>query len=537
MHLRRFIHRAAATLWLWPQAACFDPEGAASGDTTTTPADTTGTETSVGPTTSTTDPTLDPTTSTAATQGTDTTSGSTSTESTGECVGEGCPCVVDGDCDRGLVCRDDSCQPLVCGDGLIEGPEQCDDTNRRDVDGCDADCTHTEILDIEVAYTRTCALIEGGLVRCWGLNDSGQLGYGNTDQIGDDETPADAGDVMLPGPAEQLTTGDQHNCVLVEGGDVICWGAGFSGQLGYANTNSIGDDEFPSTLPAVDVGAVNLQVVAGGSQSCSLGMAGTVRCWGAGFNGQLGYGNFNSIGDDESPSTAGTVPVGAAVIDVCAGIGHTCAVLSNGNAKCWGNGFAGQLGYGNTNTIGDDETPSTQPPLDFVEDAVAISCGLQHSCALFEGGAVRCWGDNSQGQLGQGNLLNLGDDETVTTVTPIPLAGVAVSITSGDNHNCVRLDDGTIRCWGANSRGQLGLGSIAPIGDDELPDTIGVVEVGAPVLAVDAGGDNTCVIFEDHRLRCWGWNDYGQNGYGHTMTLGDDELPSAIPDVPLLVAL
>lgn len=528
-----------AALTLLAAGACFNPDRPAGGD------DTTGDSTSsatTAPTTSATSPTTtatgDPTTDETETSLTTDPSTETSADSsdTGECTSEGCYCIADNMCDRGLVCRDDTCQAVVCGDGEIEGAEQCEDGNRTTGDGCDDDCSYTEILDIQVAYTRTCALIEGGRVRCWGLNGQGQLGYGNLDQIGDDETPADAGDVMLPGPAAQLTTGDTHNCVLTDAGDVICWGGNNSGQLGYGNTNPIGDDEFPSTLDPVSVGAVNLQVAAGGSQSCSLGMAGTARCWGDAFSGQLGYGNTNAIGDNELPSVAGSVPVGAALTELCAGIGHTCAVLSNGDVKCWGTAFSGQLGYGNMNQIGDDETPNTQPPLVFEVDAEHVACGLQHSCALFEDGSVRCWGANGQGQLGQGNVVQIGDDEAATTVTAISLGGSPVAISAGDNHTCVRFEDGTVRCWGANDQGQLGQGSILYIGDDELPDVAPVIDTGGTVVRIDAGGNNTCVIYDDQRVRCWGWNDFGQNGYGHQMPLGDDELPTDIPDLPLLVA-
>jgi cysteine-rich repeat protein len=538
----RAVPRAAAAITLLA-SACFNPDrpaaseddtGSTSDPTTETSTDTPTTSNTNPTTTATTEPSTDPTTETSMT--TDPTEESVDSSSTGDCDTEGCPCIADNMCGKGLVCRDDACAPLVCGDGLIESTEVCDDSNKTTGDGCDDDCTLTEILDIQVAYTRTCALIEGGRVRCWGLGNQGQLGYGNTDNVGDDETPADAGDVMLPGPAEQLTTGDGHNCVLTDEGDVICWGTGGSGQLGYANTNNIGDDEFPSTLDAVNVGAVNLQVAAGGSQSCSLGMAGTARCWGSGFGGQLGYGNNNTIGDDEPPSVAGNVPVGAALTELCAGIGHTCAVLSNGDVKCWGQNFAGQLGYGNTNAIGDDETPSTQPALSFEVDAEHITCGLQHSCALFEDGSVRCWGANGNGELGQGNTTPIGDDEPATMALAISLGGSPVAISAGDNHTCARFDDGAVRCWGANGNGQLGIGSTVAIGDDELPDSVDPIDTGGTVTRIDAGGNNTCVIYDDQRVRCWGWNEYGQNGYGDLLQLGDDELPADIPDLPLLVA-
>ncbi len=187
----------------------------------------------------------------------------------------GCTCEQAEDCDPGLVCRDSTCIETACGDGVIEGLEACDDGNTKDGDRCDADCTFTEILAVDASYRNTCVLVEGGRVRCWGFNLQGQLGYGNTENIGDDEPPAEVGDVMLPGAVEAISSGDAHTCALIEGaGEVWCWGEGSSGKLGYGNVQTVGDDEFPSTLPAVEVGVEVLQIAAGGIHSCARTVAG-----------------------------------------------------------------------------------------------------------------------------------------------------------------------------------------------------------------------------------------------------------------------
>ncbi|MEZ5112747.1 MAG: RCC1 domain-containing protein [Nocardioidaceae bacterium] len=86
---------------------------------------------------------------------------------------------------------------------------------------------------------------------------------------------------------------------------------------------------------------------------------GDVRCWGSGGNGRLGYGNTTNIGNDETPATTGNITLGAKATAIAAGDSHTCALLTTGGVRCWGYGYYGQLGYGNTNTIGDDETPAT----------------------------------------------------------------------------------------------------------------------------------------------------------------------------------
>jgi alpha-tubulin suppressor-like RCC1 family protein len=102
-----------------------------------------------------------------------------------------------------------------------------------------------------------------------------------------------------------------------------------------------------------------VQVSAGFSHTCAVLDGGTVRCWGQGNYGSLGYGNTNHVGDDESPASAGDVDVGGVVVQVAAGLGQTCALLEDGAIRCWGYGSDGALGYGNTNSIGDDETPAS----------------------------------------------------------------------------------------------------------------------------------------------------------------------------------
>jgi len=527
-------------------SGCFDPEQPPVSGADTDASSTAG---------SSTDPTLDTTSVTISASATTTTtigdtsgassddSASTSTSgpdessSTGSCSGAGCPCTTEGDseeCDRGFRCDGRECVEIICGDGLVHGDEQCDDTNLDDGDGCDADCTFTEVV-IDVSYRSTCALIEGGRVRCWGMNASGQLGYGNTDTIGDDELPYEVGDVQLPGPVIQLQSGDDFTCGrLASKTDVVCWGLNNVGQLGYGNTVTIGDDEFPSTLSPVSVGADVDFITTGGSHACVITAAGQVKCWGAG-GAQLGYGNTDTIGDDELPSDVGNVQVGAAIVDLSGGIGQTCVITSGGGIRCWGPGFNGQLGYGNTDTIGDDETPDSVGVLAFDEDAIQISAGLDHTCALFEGGAVRCWGAAFNGQLGQGNTDALGDDEPATTIAPItvPLEGVAVAVAAGDSHNCVLDSLGQLACWGANSNGELGLGHTDIIGDDEPAQATMPIDFELPVRQLDAGGSHTCAVLEDYRVYCWGWNAQGQLGLGHTDNVGDDELPAEAGQVQL----
>ncbi|MEQ9228218.1 MAG: hypothetical protein RLO15_17870, partial [Parvibaculum sp.] len=212
-----------------------------------------------------------------------------------------------------------------------------------------------------------------------------------------------------------------------------CWGLGSTGQLGYGNTTTIGDDESPASVGPVDLGPgrTATAISAGSSHTCAVLDTGQVRCWGLGSDGQLGYGNIDDIGDDESPASVGPVDLGPGrtATAISAGDFHTCAVLDTGEVRCWGMGSAGQLGYGNLNAIGDDETPASAGPVDLGPGrmALAISADALHTCAILDSGRLRCWGFGGDGQLGYGNTATIGDDETPAAAGPADLGGTLVT--------------------------------------------------------------------------------------------------------------
>jgi len=201
-------------------------------------------------------------------------------------------------------------------------------------------------------------------------------------------------------------------CALLSGGTIRCWGDGQVGKLGYANTNSIGDNEVPSSVGVVDVGGTATAITAGASHTCALLSDNTVRCWGRADVGQLGYGNTNTIGDNETPAAAGAVPVGGSVLAIGAGGDFTCALLVGGGVRCWGWGMGGRLGYANTNNIGDNETPAAVGNVSIGGPVAGIGVAAEHVCAVLVGGAVRCWGSGDLGRLGYGNITTIGDNET-----------------------------------------------------------------------------------------------------------------------------
>ena len=217
---------------------------------------------------------------------------------------------------------------------------------------------------------RSCVILSEGRLRCWGSNSYGQLGYGHTRNIGDNETPASAGDVNVGAKVSQIAVGSSHSCALLESGSVRCWGYNGSGQLGYGHTDTIGDNETPASAGDVDLGPgiMVTQVAVGDAHSCALLSTKRVRCWGYNDSGRLGYGHTEDIGDDETPASAasgGDLDLGGDVSQIAVGAYHSCALLDSNDVRCWGDNGSGQLGYGSKNTVGGCiETPNTVGPVE-----------------------------------------------------------------------------------------------------------------------------------------------------------------------------
>jgi len=338
--------------------------------------------------------------------------------------------------------------------------------------------------------------------------------------------------------AEAISAGGFHSCALLDDAGVRCWGFGGDGRLGYANRNDVGDDETPGSAGPVELGRRAEAISAGGGHSCALLDDGRVRCWGFGDDGRLGYGDDENIGDDEAPASVGPVDLGSdstgtaiTATAISAGQDHTCAVLDGGRVRCWGLGSSGALGYGDTNTIGEDEAPGAVGPVDLGEGrtAKAISAGSSHTCALLDDGGVRCWGSGGNGRLGYGNTITIGDNEKPGTVGPVELGATATAITAGDNHTCALLDGGSVRCWGLGGDGRLGYGNRKNVGDDEAPGSVGPVDLGSgrTAVAISAGGSHTCALLDDASTRCWGNAATGRLGYCDADDIGDDESAGA----------
>jgi hypothetical protein len=341
--------------------------------------------------------------------------------------------------------------------------------------------------------------------------------------------------------------GAQHNC-MIRSGRMKCWGYNGYGQLGLGDAINRGDspNQMGAQLPFLDLGSdfEVVQTSSDGAHTCAVSRSGLLKCWGFNESGQLGRGDVlpkggrpGEMGNQLTPVALGTNNV--PVIEVSVGSRHTCALLSDGRVKCWGNNNSGQLGLGDVRSRGSlqREMGSALPFVDLGQNlrAMHLVSGREHSCALLATNVVKCWGGNTTGQLGVGSLMNIGDaqNEMGTNIPVVPLGNTRITkLVAGLDFNCVLLEDGTIKCWGDNKYGQLGLGDRNPRGI--APNQVGsVAKLGDGQIFNDlaCGGYHCCARTIQNTLKCWGANNSGQLGLGDLDDRGatpedvGDELP------------
>jgi len=286
----------------------------------------------------------------------------------------------------------------------------------------------------------------------------------------------------------------------------------------------------PADNPANSLAAgtwadVVVAVAAGEQHTCAVLDDGSAWCWGDNRRGQLGDGT--SI--DRSTPTRVVGPGGtgqlSGVVAITAGSEHTCAVTSSGAVYCWGQNRNGQLGIGTkksqSSPVQVDGVGGTGSLLGVVE----VDAGGNHTCARFTGGTAACWGDNGRGQVGDGSKTDRKSPVLVLSADGTGnLTGVA-TLGLGDLHSCAALGSGAAYCWGEGSRNRLGNGST---GDQTLPVQVlgtggsGVLE---NVVSIAGGGQHTCAVVGDGSAYCWGRNNSGELGIGQT---GDQQYPSRV---------
>jgi len=249
--------------------------------------------------------------------------------------------------------------------------------------------------------------------------------------------------------------------------------------------------------------------------------AGAVWCWGYNATGQLGNGSFtNASVPVQVLDTTGTAPL-AGVIAIAAGQSHTCAVTDAGATLCWGDNAEGELGNGTENSS------SIPVPVSGLSSGVAgISAGSRFTCAVTTAGTALCWGKGDSGQLGNGNAT---DSATPTAVLDpngsAPLSGV-VTISAGVDHTCAVTSGGTVFCWGSNSANQLGGGTVSDLSYSPLEVSDSVeTEPLSGVAAIAASQDHTCAVTTAGATLCWG----GANADGDLGNGGSSNVTTATP--------
>ncbi len=256
-----------------------------------------------------------------------------------------------------------------------------------------------------------------------------------------------------------MSAGGRFACALLTDGTIDCWGDGFNGQLGNGGSGGSNNPAYPvHVYTSGSSGALFANVTslsAGWSHACAVS-AGSVYCWGLDNHGDLGTGLTGS--ESNNP----TLVAGISATEVSASYYDTCALLSAGTVDCWGLNHEGELGQGGALPGTDSSTPvpvysSGSTPLGGVS---SIAVGGFHVCARLSSGITDCWGNNGDGELGNGTSANAVNPGAVYSSGTTPLANVS-QLSPGMYFTCAVLAGGTVDCWGDNNSGQLGTDGIA----------------------------------------------------------------------------
>ncbi|MBI5586327.1 MAG: RCC1 repeat-containing protein, partial [Deltaproteobacteria bacterium] len=354
----------------------------------------------------------------------------------------------------------------------------------------------TNISKIDAGINHTCAFTSTGSLKCWGRNEDGELGDGTTINR------------LFPVDVQGLTSGVlsvsaggsydlmpyAHTCSILSGGRVKCWGHNGSGQLGVEWNYAV-----TSPVEVQGLGGSAMAVEAGWDSTCALTVGGGLKCWGSNRHGRLGDGTTNSrtYPGWVSGMTSGITSITSG--DSLWDDGFSCAMNTGGGLKCWGSNNNYELGDG-TNV--DKLSPVTVSGLS--SGVRSASAGGEHACVVTSNGGVKCWGRNSSGQLGDGTNTNRSIPVNVVGLT----SGIS-GISTGNDFTCVLTSAGGVKCWGYNSNGQLGDGTTT-----NRWTPVDVLGLTSGVIAISAGETHTCAVTNGGIVKCWGDSDQGKLGNG-----------------------
>ena len=283
---------------------------------------------------------------------------------------------------------------------------------------------------VSIGESYACAVFRNGSGTCWGAGDNYVLGYGTTDDVEN----AGQGGLLAVGELRSIAAGWSHTCAVLRNGSCLCWGYAYSGALGAGNMDTIIS---PAYAQVLSVGGFVVQMSVGASHSCALLNDGNVRCWGLGST----LGNGITV-DIKIPEQSAFVTFNGAIRQISSGAYHTCGVYHNGAAKCFGMdiasyGAVGAHGLGVTNAS--DVGFINAPPIRMV------ATGYYHTCLLLMTGEVRCFGMGLDGRLGIGFIGNVDDPALAQDVE---LEGLSQVIGAGNGHTCALSATADVECWG-----------------------------------------------------------------------------------------
>ena len=371
----------------------------------------------------------------------------------------------------------------------------------------------SDVVQVTVGYSYTCALKRDATIWCWGKNGSGQLGNGTTT---DSATPTQT--TALGSTVAEVAAGSDLACARKLDGTLWCWGFGNLGDGTGWNGHST-----PTQVTALGSEVAGISVAQ--YHSCARKMDGSLWCWGMNTSGELGDGSFvdrstpvevTALGHAVSSVSAGmqvtcalktdgtlwcwgwrnggatptqVAGLGAEIVEVSVGEYHTCARKADGTLWCWGANGEGQLGDGSTR---DRDAPvQVTAATGFLQ----VAAGFEFTCAVQLGARLSCWGLNDFGELGMGT----------TSIQPVPLAVASLGtnvaqLAAGDLSFCARKTDGSAWCWGNNLAGQPDSGPT-----EYRPSPVEVVALGHSVAQVASGWEGaTCTLMTDGGVWCWG---------------------------------
>jgi alpha-tubulin suppressor-like RCC1 family protein len=334
-----------------------------------------------------------------------------------------------------------------------------------------------------------------------------------------------------PWPAATKISSGYLNACTISGGKAYCWGDNTSGQLGNGTTTSSTTPVAVSTS-GVLAGKTLTQISVGYQHVCALDTAGAVYCWGDNSRGELGNGTTTSSSVPVAVSTGGALS-GKTVAQISANgsdatpfTHHTCALDTAGAAYCWGDNTRGELGNGNTTQQNAPVAVTTGGTPLSGKTLTQITTGSASACVLDSTGAAYCWGDNTSGQLGNNTTSTSPQTTAVTVYTGGTLSGVALTqISGGYWHTCALASTGAAYCWGYNVDGELGNGGTTTTGAPVTVTATGALS-GKTLAQVGAGGFHTCALDAGGAGYCWGFNTDGR--LGNNTTTSPQTTPSTV---------